>query len=220
MAASRSGRVRSHDYNPRMVEHDTGGVDGGAERGASVPMNLTHQFLIAMPGMVDPNFTGSVVYVCEHSENGALGLVINRPTDLTLAALFDKIDLKLEIGPWRDAPVFFGGPVQTERGFVLHRPPGGYSSSLTVAEDVALTTSRDILEAVAEGAGPAQMLVTLGYSGWGAGQLEGEIAANGWLTVSARAELMFDTPAEERFDAALGLLGISATQLSGQAGHA
>src|SRR5512134_2565934 len=109
--------------------------------GAST-LNLANQFLIAMPGMLDPNFAGSVVYVCEHSDKGALGLVINRPTELTLAGLFDKIDLKLEIAPWKDAPVFFGGPVQTERGFVLHKPPGSYSSSLSVSDDIALTTSK------------------------------------------------------------------------------
>ena len=183
-------------------------------------MDLTHQFLIAMPAMADPNFAGSVVYVCEHSDRGALGLVINRPTELTLAALFDKIDLKLEIAPWKDEPVFFGGPVQTERGFVLHRPPGSYSSSLAVSDDIALTTSKDVLEAVAAGTGPRKLLVTLGYSGWGTGQLEHEIGQNAWLTVAADAEVIFDTPAEERFAAALRLLGIEAKQLSGLAGHA
>ena len=133
-------------------------------------MDLKHQFLIAMPAMVDPNFSGAVVYICDHSERGALGLVINRPTELTLEALFDRIDLKLEIAPWKDAPVFFGGPVQTERGFVLHGPPTAYSSTLPVAPEVSLTTSKDVLEAVAGGSGPHKMLVTLGYSGWGAGQ--------------------------------------------------
>ena len=183
-------------------------------------MDLTNQFLIAMPNMADPNFEGSVVYVCEHNEKGALGLVINRSTDLTLANLFDKIDLKLEIAPWKDAPVYFGGPVQTERGFVLHSPPGQYSSSLTVGEEIALTTSKDVLEAVAEGSGPQKMLVTLGYSGWGSGQLENEIAHNAWLTVAADAGIIFETPAEERFGAALKLLGVDSTQLSGLAGHA
>ena len=150
-------------------------------------MDLRHQFLIAMPAMADPNFSGSVVYICDHSDRGALGLVINRPTELSLSTLFERIDLKLEIAPWKDEPVFFGGPVQTERGFVLHVPPGSYSSTLTVTPDISLTTSKDVLEAVAEGSGPEKMLVTLGYSGWGAGQLEGEIAANAWLTVTANA---------------------------------
>jgi putative transcriptional regulator len=183
-------------------------------------MDLKHQFLIAMPAMADPNFSGSVVYICDHSERGALGLVINRPTELTLETLFDRIDLKLEIAPIKVLPVYFGGPVQTERGFVLHGPPQSYSSTLPITEDVSLTTSKDVLEAVAEGAGPDRMLVTLGYSGWGAGQLESEIAANAWLTVKAQSDIIFDMPAEERYNAALKLLGIDTSQLSGQAGHA
>jgi putative transcriptional regulator len=183
-------------------------------------MDLTHQFLIAMPAMADPNFAGSVVYVCEHGDKGALGLVINRPTELTLERLFDKIDLKLEIAPWRDAPVYFGGPVQTERGFVLHAPTGSYSSSLKVAEGITLTTSKDVLEALAQGEGPQKLLVTLGYAGWGAGQLESEVAQNAWLTVQADLGIIFDTPVEQRFSAALALLGIDGSQLTGQAGHA
>jgi putative transcriptional regulator len=184
-------------------------------------MDLKHHFLIAMPNMVDPNFAGTVVYICEHNDKTALGLVINRPTDLTLARLFDKIDLKLEIAPWKDEPVFFGGPVQTERGFVLHQPPGNYGSSLQVADDIALTTSKDVLEALAEGSGPRRLLVTLGYAGWGAGQLEDEIAHNAWLTVPADPAVIFETPVPDRLPAALRLLGIDdGTQLSGLAGHA
>ncbi len=183
-------------------------------------MELRHQLLIAMPAMADPNFSGSVVYICDHSARGALGLVINRPTDLLLATLFDRIDLKLEIAPWKDTPVFFGGPVQTERGFVLHPATSAYSSTLPVTPEISLTTSKDVLEAVAQGSGPQKMLVTLGYSGWGAGQLEGEIAANAWLTVAANPQILFDTPADERYDAALKLLGVDPTQLSGLAGHA
>jgi putative transcriptional regulator len=183
-------------------------------------MDLRHQFLIAMPAMADPNFERSVVYICDHSDRGALGLVINRPTELNLSTLFDRIDLKLEIAPWKDTPVYFGGPVQTERGFVLHQPPGAYSSTLPVTPEISLTTSKDVLEAVASGAGPQKMLVTLGHSGWGAGQLEGEIAANAWLTVAAVPQILFDTPAEQRYDAALKLLGVAPNQLSGQAGHA
>ena len=183
-------------------------------------MNLTHQFLIAMPSMADPNFEGAVVYVCEHGAKGALGLVINRPTDLTLERLFDKIDLKLEIAPWRDSPVFYGGPVQTERGFVLHSPAGKYESSLPFSDRMHLTTSKDVLEALAGGAGPSRMMVTLGYSGWGKGQLEHEIGENAWLTVAADPQIIFDTPAEQRFAAALGLLGVNPTHLTGQVGHA
>jgi len=171
--------------------------------------------------MADPNFSGAVVYICDHSSRGALGLVINRPTDLLLATLFDRIDLKLEIAPWKDELVFFGGPVQTERGFVLHQPSGSYGSTLRVTEDIALTTSKDVLEAIAVGDGPNRALVTLGYSGWGAGQLEEEIAHNAWLTVPADPKVIFETAAEDRMAAALKLLGIvDGTQLSGQAGHA
>ncbi len=183
-------------------------------------MDLKHQFLIAMPAMADPNFSGAVIYICDHSERGALGLVINRPTDLSLSTLFDRIDLKLEIAPLKDRPVYFGGPVQTERGFVLHVPPGTYSSTLPVTPEISLTTSKDVLEAMAEGAGPEKILVTLGYSGWGAGQLESEIAANAWLTVTAVPEILFDTPADEKYSAALRLLGVDSGQLSGLAGHA
>lgn len=183
-------------------------------------MDLTNQFLIAMPSMVDPNFDRTVVYVCEHSEKGAMGVVINRPMDLTLARLFDKIDLRLEIAPWRDEPVLYGGPVQTERGFVLHAPAGNYGSTLTVADDIGLTTSKDVLEAVAGGNGPQRLLVTLGYAGWAAGQLEHELAHNGWLNVAADARVMFDTPHTDRFDAALRLLGVDPLHLTSHAGHA
>src|SRR5437868_2235860 len=142
------------------------------------PINLTNQFLIAMPGMADPTFSGSVVYLCEHNERGALGLVINRPIDIDMATLFDKIDLKLEIQPVAHQPVYFGGPVQTERGFVLHDPVGVYVSSLTVPGGLEMTTSKDVLEAVANGSGPHRFLLTLGYVGWGAGQLEEELSRN------------------------------------------
>jgi putative transcriptional regulator len=183
-------------------------------------MDLTNQFLIAMPSMEDPNFDRTVVYVCEHNERGAMGVVINRPTELTLARLFDKIDMRLEIAPWCDAPVLYGGPVQTERGFVLHAPAGNYGSTLTVAEGIGLTTSKDVLEALAGGKGPDRLLVTLGYSGWGAGQLEDELGRNGWLTVAADADVIFNTPVQARFDAALHLLGVDPRHLAGQAGHA
>ena len=181
--------------------------------------NFANQFLIAMPGMVEGSLAGSVIYVCEHTERGALGLVINRPTDLTLGTLFERIDLTLEIGPVKDTLVFFGGPVQTDRGFVLHAPAGDYSSSIKLG-DMALTTSRDVLQAVADGKGPARMLVTLGYAGWGAGQLESEMAQNAWLSVGADDSIIFDVPPEERYPAALKLLGIDPVMLAGDAGHA
>lgn len=184
-------------------------------------INLTNQFLIAMPGMADPTFAGTVVYMCEHNERGALGLVINRPTDIDLKSLFDRIDLNLEIEPLQHLPVYFGGPVQTERGFVLHDPTQQhYTSSISIPGGLEMTTSKDVLEAVAQGEGPARFLLTLGHAGWGAGQLEDEISRNGWLTVEAAPSVLFDTPAEKRFEAALSLLGISMAMLSGEAGHA
>jgi putative transcriptional regulator len=155
---------------------------------SSANIDLTDQFLIAMPGMADPNFAGSVIYICEHTPKGALGLVINRPTDLNLAALFERIELSLGENPQGQEPVFFGGPVQTDRGFVLHAPQGDYTSSIKVG-DLALTTSRDVLQAVSDGQGPGQMLVTLGYSGWSAGQLEDELSENAWLNVKAAGAL-------------------------------
>jgi putative transcriptional regulator len=184
------------------------------------PLDLKHQFLIAMPTMADTNFERSVVYVCDHSDRGTLGLVINRPTDVTLGALFARVDLKLEIAPRKDDPVYFGGPVQTERGFVLHGASTNYSSTLAISDEISLTTSKDVLEAIAEGGGPDKVLVTLGYAGWGAGQLESEIAQNAWLTVSAAPQIIFDVPADEKYNAALRLLGIDSSQLTGQSGHA
>jgi putative transcriptional regulator len=184
-------------------------------------INLTNQFLIAMPSMADPTFSGTLVYLCDHSEKGALGLVINRPTDIDLKSLFSRIDLKLEIEPLLHVPVYFGGPVQTERGFVLHEPMANpYTSSMVVPGGLEMTTSKDVLEAVAEGQGPARFLLTLGHAGWGAGQLEEEISRNGWLTVEADPKIVFDVPAEERLEAALSLLGVSLSMLSGEAGHA
>ncbi len=185
-------------------------------------INLTNQFLIAMPSMADPTFSGTVVYPCDHSEGGALGLVINRPTDIDLQSLFNRIDLKLEIEPLLHLPVYFGGPVQTERGFVLHEPIEGttYTSSMSVPGGLEMTTSKDVLEAVASGTGPTRFLLTLGHAGWGAGQLEEELSKNGWLTVQADPSVIFDVPAEERLSAALSLLGISQSMLSGEAGHA
>jgi putative transcriptional regulator len=187
-------------------------------------INLTNQFLIAMPGMGSDTFAGSVVYLCEHSENGALGLVVNKPLDITLRNLFEKVELTLDRPDLAQMPVYFGGPVQTERGFVLHErigeESGIYNSTLSIPGGLEMTTSRDVLEALAHGAGPKRVLVTLGYSGWGAGQLEDEIARNSWLTVDADAAVIFDTPVEQRYGRALGLLGIDPRMLSQEAGHA
>jgi putative transcriptional regulator len=191
---------------------------------ASDGINLTNQFLIAMPGMADDTFSGTVVYLCEHSDKGALGLVINKPIDITLANLFEKVDLSLEGSDLAEQPVYFGGPVQTERGFVLHEPQGRegqtFSSTLQVPGGLEMTTSKDVLEAMSHGQGPRRVLVTLGYSGWSAGQLEDEIGRNGWLTVAAEPGIIFDTPVDQRYERALGLLGIDPRMLSQEAGHA
>jgi putative transcriptional regulator len=189
------------------------------------PINLTNQFLIAMPGMGDGTFAGTVVYLCEHTEKGALGLVINKPIDIKLRNLFEKVELTLDREDLAEAPVYFGGPVQTERGFVLHERLDGddgdhYNSSLKIPGGLEMTTSKDVLEALASGAGPKKVLVTLGYSGWGAGQLEDEMSRNGWINVGAEPGIIFDTPVEQRYDKALSLLGIDARMLSQEAGHA
>jgi putative transcriptional regulator len=191
-------------------------------------INLTNQFLIAMPGMGDGTFAGTVVYMCEHTDKGALGLVINKPIDITLKSLFEKVELSLDRDDLAEVPVYFGGPVQTERGFVLHEPTpagsgegsGPYNSSLKIEGGLEMTTSKDVLEAISSGAGPKKVLVTLGYSGWAAGQLEDEISNNGWINVEAEPGIIFDTPVAERYDKALSLLGIDAGMLSSAAGHA
>ena len=191
---------------------------------AAASFNLSNQFLIAMPGMLDDSFAGSVVYLCEHTERGALGLVINKPIDITLKNLFEKVELSLDREELAELPVYFGGPVQTERGFVLHEKqgaePGPYSSTMSVPGGLEMTTSRDVLEALSSGAGPKRVLVTLGYSGWQAGQLEDEMSRNGWINVGAAPEIIFDTPVEERYERALSLLGIDPRMLSQEAGHA
>jgi len=196
----------------------------------AAPINLTNHFLIAMPGLQDMEFARSVVYLCEHSERGALGLIINKPTDINLQKLFDKVEMSLGRADLVQQPVMQGGPVQTERGFVLHDPlvwgedgtekEAVYASTLAIPGGLEMTTSKDVLEALAEGAGPRRLLITLGYSAWGEGQLESEIADNAWLTVDADQTVIFDTPIHERYDRALALLGVQAWMLSPEAGHA
>jgi putative transcriptional regulator len=188
-------------------------------------INLTNQFLIAMPGMADDTFSGTVIYLCEHNDKGALGLVINKPIDIKLKNLFEKVELSLDRDDLAEEPVYFGGPVQTERGFVLHeRQPDDaatpYNSTLSIPGGLEMTTSKDVLEAISAGSGPRRVLVTLGYSGWSPGQLEAEIGRNGWLTVNADPQVIFDTPIERRYDKAISLLGIDPRMLSQDAGHA
>jgi len=181
---------------------------------------LTNQFLIAMPAMDDPNFSQSVTLVCEHNDQGALGIVINKALPMNLAEVFDQLGLDSEQSRVARQPVLRGGPVQTDRGFVLHTPQGNWESSLPFSERVHLTTSRDILDALARGEGPEHAVIALGYAGWGAGQLENEMAQNAWLTVPADERLLFDTPLDERWQAACRLLGVDLLHLSSDAGHA
>ena len=188
------------------------------------PINFTHHFLIAMPGLQDEAFAKSVIYMCEHSERGALGLVINKPSDINLKKLFEKVELPLHREDLTQAPVFQGGPVQTERGFVLHESvmPGNesiYASTMTIPGGLEMTTSKDVLEALSTGYGPRKVFISLGYSSWGQGQLESEISDNSWLTVAADPAVIFDTPVDQRYAKALMLLGLEAWMLSPEAGH-
>ncbi|MCD6026909.1 MAG: YqgE/AlgH family protein [Solimicrobium sp.] len=187
-------------------------------------LNLVNHFLIAMPSIREPIFDASVIFICEHNEHGALGVVINKPTDMTVETLLERIDIKTDNTPDNyqitKKLVMFGGPVQEDRGFVLHAPAKHFSSSIKISDQIAFTTSRDVLEAVASGVGPKQLLVSVGYTAWGAGQLEEELIKNGWLTVAADPLILFDLSIEQRYSAAMKLLGIDPLMLSAEAGHA
>ena len=183
-------------------------------------MNLTHHFLIAMPSMADPHFAKTLTFICEHNDKGALGLVVNRPIEMSLQTLLEQVSIPFGTEQFKSIPVHFGGPVQVDRGFVLHKPLGQWQSTLAVSPEVGLTTSKDILQALARGEGPSNLLITLGYAGWAPGQLENELAQNAWLTVQAKPEVIFDLRAEDRLPAAMGLLGIDFASLSDEAGHA
>jgi putative transcriptional regulator len=182
--------------------------------------NLTNQFLIAMPSLADPNFHQTVTYICAHSSEGAMGVIINRPTDLRLADVLSQMDIDLTVPGVGDMPIYEGGPVQRERGFVLHRPPGEWDATLRVSDEIGMATSRDILTALARGEGPRHALIALGYAGWGAGQLEREMGENAWLNGPADARVIFELPHEQRWAAAAALLGIDLDRLSTEAGHA
>jgi putative transcriptional regulator len=193
-------------------------------------IDLKHHFLIAMPGLEDETFARSVVYMCEHSERGAMGLIINKPADISIRLLFDKVELPLRREDLMNNAVSHGGPLQTERGFVLHDPirmdkpledgSSVYASTLVVPGGLEMTTSRDVLEALSSGVGPRRVLITLGYASWGEGQLESELGENTWLTVPASADVIFEVPMSERYDRALDLLGLKSWMLSPDAGHA
>ncbi len=184
------------------------------------PNNFTNQFLIAMPNLPDPDFRQTVTYVCAHNDKGAMGIVINRPTECALGEILAHMELNPEDKSIEQAPVYCGGPVHPDRGFVLHEPNSRWDSSMNVSDTLEVTTSRDILHAIAEKKGPENFLVALGYAGWSAGQLETEIKENTWLSVSADLDVIFNTPCEQRWSSATALLGIDHKQLSTGYGHA
>ena len=182
-----------------------------------------------MPGMEDAFFAKSVVYLVDHNDQGAMGLMINKAVDISMEALFVKIDLAMPRTDLAASPVLQGGPVHQDRGFVLHDPVFGfgepeqaspYQSTIRVPGGLDMTTSRDVLESISTGGGPKRVLVSLGYAAWGEGQLESELKENAWLTVEADASVIFDAPMAERYDRALGLLGLQAWMISTQAGNA
>jgi putative transcriptional regulator len=181
---------------------------------------LERHVLIAMPGMVDSNFAGSVTLLCQHNDTGAIGITINRLSDYTLGEVFSQLQLQCEDEEIKRRPVLEGGPVAPDRGFVLHSPFEGYESSMDLGQGIMVTTSRDVLTDIAAGKGPDKFLVALGYAGWGGGQLEGEMLANAWLSVNADTDIVFDMPLPSRFDGALGRLGIKLDNLHSEAGHA
>ena len=183
-------------------------------------INLTNHFLIAMPAMADTCFSRTLTYICEHNEQGALGIVINRAVDLTLENLFDQLEIPCNNSDPKNLPVLFGGPVQQDCGFVLHQPIGDWQATLSINHELGLTTSPDILQAIADGKGPEKALVTLGYSGWGPGQIEHELSQNDWLTVTASPSIIFDLSPAERLPVAMQMLGIDLSILSGEVGHA
>jgi len=186
----------------------------------SFSTTLANHFLIAMPGLQDPNFSRTVTYVCEHTDQGAMGIVINRPMEIRLGEVLEQLDITSEDQSVLDTTVYLGGPVQPDRGFVLHSDGESYDSTLSITPEISVTTSRDVLEAVADGRGPAQTLVALGYAGWGSGQLEEELSANSWLSGPADENILFRLPAGARWQAAAKLLGVDLNLLSAEAGHA
>lgn len=186
----------------------------------SDPTSLNNQLLIAMPNLRDPNFARGVTFICQHGEGGAMGLMINRLSEYCLGDVLAQMNMHSELPEVAEAPVLIGGPVQPERGFVLHAPGGNWESSFHISDRVSVTTSRDILLAMAAGNGPNQAIVTLGYSGWSAGQLEQELRDNHWLTAPASERVLFETPLDERWQAAAGLVGVNMLQLASYAGHA
>ncbi len=182
--------------------------------------SFNNHFLIAMPNMVDPNFSHTVTYMCDHNDRGAMGLVINRHLDISLADIIEQVGIDASEPALNSIPVFQGGPVQTDRGFILHKPLGDWEGTLPVTDDIGITMSRDILEAIARGEAPEQFLIALGCASWGGGQLESEMAANAWLNGPADPEIVFDKPIEQRWTLSAAHLGIDLDLLSPDVGHA
>ncbi len=181
---------------------------------------LTNQLLIAMPAMLDPNFSQTVALICDHGPRGALGLILNKPLQMRMGEVFEQLEIEVPTGPFAQRPVLRGGPVQTDRGFVVHRAGGSWDSTLIVSDTIHVTTSRDILAAIARGEGPGEALVALGYAGWEGGQLEDEIRANAWLNAPAEPGIIFDLPFESRWQAAARLLGVEISRISPISGNA
>ena len=182
--------------------------------------NLTGHFLIAMPSLNDGFFNQAVTYICEHDENGSFGIIINQQTGITLKQIAKEMAIETENDYHDKQQVFIGGPVDQGRGFILHRPTGNWQSSLKVSNNVALTTSKDILQAIVKNEGPEDNIVALGYAGWAAGQLDSEMASNTWLSCPADEQIIFNTPIAERWKAAANLIGIDLSLLSSDTGHA
>lgn len=195
-------------------------ADSKKEETTTSSYNLTGHFLIAMPSLNDGFFNQAVTYICEHDETGSFGIIINQQTDITLKQVAEEMKINTDSDYNENQSVFIGGPVDQGRGFILHRPPGEWQSSLKVNENIALTTSKDILQAIVNNQGPADSIVALGYAGWSSGQLENEMANNTWLSCPADEQIIFNTPIEERWQAAAKLIGIDLSLLSSDAGHA
>jgi putative transcriptional regulator len=179
--------------------------------------NLKNHFLIAMPQLADINFSGTLIFICDHDEKGALGLVVNQPSQLELSDICAQLNVDLKA---TDQPIYYGGPVECERGFVLHNADPRWHGSLMISPEIALSTSRELLQDIALGRGPAQTLITLGYAGWGEGQLEQEMSDNAWLSCQADPDILFNTPDEKKLQRAMQSLGVDAGRLSHQSGHA
>lgn len=182
--------------------------------------NLTNHFLIAMPKLMDINFSQSVTYICEHDENGTLGITINKPADVKLIEIFNQLNITSQSEDINNKDVLLGGPVQMDRGFLLHTPNGNWDSSLKVTDSISVTTSKDILSAIAVNEGPENVLIALGYAGWAKGQLEAEIAENAWLSCPANEDILFHTPVDQIWEQAARLMGVDLALLSNDTGHA